>query len=220
VNIVILFTAVAVGAMTLTHSSGHQSDKEAAQTGVSKNAGPRWSKVSETPYDAYMEGVHETLSRLQNRKPGIQEITKWMEIGYRFRYQSGNLYSPKLPARTESSRSGDCKDKALWLAEKLNDRSIRYVIGRLHRETEENHAWLEWQGADGRWILDCTKSAVPFLVADGKSRQFVPLFSYTADGTYANAAASIECTKLTRIAVRQNKGGSRRFRENPVASKR
>jgi len=206
--------------MTLTHSWARPFEKSAAPKPAAEDVTSRWSKVSETPYDAYMKGVHETLSRLEKRKAGLEEITKWMEIGYAFRYQSGNLYSPKLPARTESSRSGDCKDKALWLAEKLNDRSIRYVIGRIKRETEENHAWLEWQGPNGRWILDCTKSAVPFLVDDRRSQQFVPLFSYTADGTYANAAAITECTKLTRIAVRQHKGGSHRFRENPVASKR
>jgi len=53
-----------------------------------------------------------------------------------------NPYEPTLPEVTEAMRAGDCKAKALWLAQKMGDSQSRYVVGKMDPNSRLSHAWL------------------------------------------------------------------------------
>jgi hypothetical protein len=114
-----------------------------------------------------------------------------MREGRSFRYVHSDPYNPLLPSETARRRSGDCKDKALWLCDQLQDSSARFVIGKMKRSSSISHAWVMWQN-EGRWfILDCTLNWTPLPMDAVSKGDYVPLYSYAKNGTYRHAATSL-----------------------------
>jgi hypothetical protein len=107
-----------------------------------------------------------------------------------FRYYMKNPYVPQTPAETEASHSGDCKAKSLWVAYKIDDRSVRFVIGKARASSGMSHAWLLWNSPSGWLILDPTNFSAPLSVSRIGRNEFISLYSYTAGGKYVHAAAS------------------------------
>src|SRR6185312_4831241 len=100
-------------------------------------------------------------------------------------------YVPQTPAETESTKSGDCKAKALWLASKMGSRNVRFVVGKASVERNVNHAWLIWEGPQGWLILDATMFSKPLQPDRLSPSDYVPSFSYSPSGRYAHAVAAI-----------------------------
>lgn len=149
------------------------------------------STAGYTPYDAYMRPVKRILSSVPNQKAGMDRVAELMREGRSFRYIHSDPYNPTLPAETARRRSGDCKDKALWLCDQLQDSSARFVIGKMKRSSRISHAWVMWQ-TEGRWfILDCTLSWKPIPMDTVAKGDYVPLYSYAKTGTYRHAATSL-----------------------------
>src|SRR5215204_1635836 len=131
-------------------------------SGVAVDLGTR---ASGTPYDRYLGPVRTVLGSLDRHKADMESVKTLMKQGRSFQYHLDNPYVPAMPAVTARQRAGDCKDKALWLCDQLNDSSVRFVIGKTNQRAKMSHAWLLWQN-DGRWwILDCTLQNAP-IAAD------------------------------------------------------
>jgi len=138
-----------------------------------------------TPYDRYMNTVKSVLSRLGSDAPDLNQVRELMREGRSFRYTYENPYLANPPEVTETRKAGDCKDKALWLASRLNDPNLRYVIGKANLNSEISHAWLYWKDSTNQWwILDCTNKKEPVPVARIPSNEYVPLFSYSKSGAF------------------------------------
>src|SRR5438067_10101462 len=141
-----------------------------------------------TPYDNYMTPVKHVLNHLNAEETSMDRVRQLMNIGRSFRYSFTTPYVAASPAETAATRSGDCKAKALWLADQLHDSSVRFVIGKARSSSRISHAWLMWQHDSRWWILDCTNLREP-LPADGiSSSEYIPLYSYAKDGTYRHRA--------------------------------
>jgi transglutaminase-like putative cysteine protease len=114
-----------------------------------------------------------------------------MREGRAFRYVHSDPYNPVSPAETARRRAGDCKDKALWLCNQLQDSSARFVIGKMKRSSKISHAWVMWQ-SEGRWfVLDCTLNWKPIPVENVAKGDYVPLYSYAKNGSYRHASTRL-----------------------------
>src|SRR4051812_6144731 len=94
-----------------------------AQLGVSAASLDLGHTAGSTPYDRYMRPVRQVLSSIGGEDPTMARVKQLMREGRRFRYTFDDPYTAAYPAETAATRAGDCKDKALWLADRLNDDS-------------------------------------------------------------------------------------------------
>jgi hypothetical protein len=147
--------------------------------------------ASDTPYDPYMTPVKQVLTHLTNEEASMQRVKQLMREGRAFRYSFTSPYVAATPDVTAATRSGDCKAKALWLADELNDQSIRFVIGKARRTSQMSHAWLLWQHANRWWILDCTNNWYPVPADRVSSSQYIPYYSFDKKGEYRHQATAL-----------------------------
>jgi hypothetical protein len=145
--------------------------------------------IGSTPYDKYFGRIRAILAELGSSSPSIELVNELVKTGRAFRYYMKDPLVPQTPAETESTKAGDCKAKSLWVAHKMDDRSIRFVVGRVRSVSGMSHAWLLWKGPNGWLILDATMYSRPLEVARLGPQEFTPLYSYTASGKYVHATA-------------------------------
>lgn len=156
--------------------------------------------ASFTPYDPYMRPVKEVLSALPGDTVSMDRVQKLMRVGRGFRYSHTDPYTAALPSVTATARAGDCKAKALWLADQLGDEKVRFVIGKATRRSKVSHAWVMWENEGRWWILDCTNTSRP-LAADRVSKnEYVPLYSYAKSGSYRHASTRILTAGVAGVA--------------------
>jgi hypothetical protein len=146
--------------------------------------------TSSTPYDTYLGPMRSTMSALGSNRPEVPVVKDYVRTGKGFRYYMKHPYIPQTPTETEATRAGDCKAKSLWVAYKMDDRTLRYVIGRARKTSGMSHAWLLWKGPNGWLILDATNYSSPIEVSRLGPNEFVPLYSYSAGGKYVHAGAA------------------------------
>ena len=140
--------------------------------------------ASKTPYDAYLAPVRQVYGAMHGEETPMQKVEALMRQGRGFRYVHSEPYYPASPEQTAASRKGDCKDKALWLINQLQDPSARFVIGKEKRGAAVSHAWVMWQHEGQWWILDCTMNSRPVLAANVSADKYVPLYSYTKGASF------------------------------------
>ena len=145
--------------------------------------------TSSTPYDKYFGRVRAVLSELGNNNPPMELVEELVRTGRAFRYYMKDPLIPQTPAETDASRAGDCKAKSLWVANKLDDRKVYFVVGRVRSVSGMSHAWLLWKGPAGWLILDATMYSRPLEVARLGPSEFTPLYSWNAGGKFIHAAA-------------------------------
>jgi hypothetical protein len=148
------------------------------------------SPASDTPYDPYMTPVKQVLTHLSS-ETSMERVRQLMREGRGFRYSFTSPYVAATPDVTEATHAGDCKAKALWLADQLNDQSIRFVIGKARRTSQMSHAWLLWQHANRWWILDCTNNWYPVPADRVSSSQYIPYYSFDKNGEYRHRATEL-----------------------------
>ena len=159
-----------------------------------------------TPYDRYMSPVRTVLSHLTQHKPTMEQVKKLMIEGRNFRYRMENPYVAAMPEKTASKRSGDCKDKALWLCSQLGDSDVRFVIGKTEPGIRISHAWVMWKNEGRWWLLDCTLRRAPVAADELPANRYIPLYSYSKGSTYRHAATQVG---IAEVASK---------RKSPVAS--
>ena len=143
-----------------------------------------------TPYDPHLGPMRSVLGSLGSNKPSLDEVKQYVRTGKSFRYYMKDPYVPQTPAETEATKAGDCKAKSLWVASKMDDRTVRFVIGKARAVSQISHAWLMWPGPSGWLILDPTNFSAPLDVNRVARDEFMPIYSYTAGGKYAHTVAT------------------------------
>jgi len=140
--------------------------------------------TSNTPYDRYMTPVKQTFATINGGGVTMQKVQALMRQGRGFRYAHTEPYYPALPEKTAATRKGDCKDKALWLIDQLQDPTARFVIGKEKRGAKISHAWVMWQNEGRWWILDCTMTSRPMPADSVSMDKYVPLYSWTRGAAF------------------------------------
>ena len=145
--------------------------------------------TSHTPFDAYLGPMRATLSSLGSNHPEVPVVEGYVRTGRGFRYYMKDPMVPQTPAETESSHAGDCKVKSLWVAYKMDDRTLHFIVGRAHASSGMNHAWLLWKSPNGWLILDPTMLSAPIDASRVGPNEYTPRYSYTAGGKFVHAGA-------------------------------
>lgn len=155
-----------------------------------------------TPYDPYLHSVTVVLGNLRGAPPSFLRVGALMSMGSGFRVCTSGPYVPLLPEETEARRAGDCKDKALWLASKMQDPSVRFVIGKGHPGDVKNHVWLVWSSNGRWWILDPTRSSRPIAAEEVPPGDYCVWYSYDRSGSYCHSAAPPRVRRLRLESMR------------------
>ncbi len=159
------------------------------------------SAVSRTPYESYMSPVKQVLGSVHDSAPTMDRVAALMRQGRLFRYSHTDPYNPALPEQTAKRRVGDCKDKALWLCDQLQDSSARFVIGKMKRSSRISHAWVMWQAEGGRWwILDCTMNFSPIPADSVSPDAYVPLYSYGKGSAFRHTGGNSQIASVAGTA--------------------
>ena len=150
------------------------------------------SPTSRTPYDPYLGPMWSVLKSIGGGHPDLATVEQWVAEGRAFRYvfKKTEPYTPQTPDVTESTKSGDCKAKALWLAHKIDSSRVRFVVGKAKAVSNMNHAWLIWEGPEGWLILDATMYSRPLVPDTLSPSQFIPSYSYGPSGKCAHTVAA------------------------------
>jgi hypothetical protein len=154
--------------------------------------------TSRTPYDAYMAPVKRVLGSLDQSSPEMTRVKELMREGLRFRYSYTEPYVAATPEQTAATKKGDCKAKALWLANEMKDQNVRFVVGKAHRNSKLSHAWLLWAHEGRFWILDPTNTSMPIAADRVGKNDYIPLFSWGKGRTYAHAETSAYLAGIAR----------------------
>jgi len=158
--------------------------------------------ASATPYDPYMSPVKQVLNHLTTADTSMDRVRSLMHEGRAFRYSFTSPYVAATPYVTETTRAGDCKAKALWLADQLNDESVRFVIGKARRTSQMSHAWLMWQHDSRWWILDCTNNWNPIPADRVSSSEYIPYYSFAKNAEYRHRSTQIMVASTGTVAGR------------------
>lgn len=162
--------------------------------------------ASRTPYDGYMHPVRTVLGSLDKEGADMEMVRKLMREGRSFRYSFDRPYVAMYPNETQATKRGDCKDKALWLCDRIGSDNVRFVVGKARRSSKISHAWVLWENQGRWWILDCTNTSRP-IPADSVGRnEYIPLYSWSKRGVYQHS----ETASFAAIAASK--------RRSPVAS--
>jgi hypothetical protein len=164
------------------------------------------SPASNTPYDPYMSPVKQVLTHLQSEDNSMDRVRHLMHEGRSFRYSFTSPYVAATPNVTAATHAGDCKAKALWLADQLNDQTVRFVIGKARRSSQMSHAWLIWQHENRWYILDCTNNWDPVPADRVSSNQYIPYYSFGKTGEFRHQSTQIMMASVagTKGAIAAN----------------
>lgn len=146
--------------------------------------------VSNTPYDRQMTPIHNVLTMAGSSGDHVSMglVNAWMgdlrDIPYG--------YQPmwRTPTEVESRQPADCKGKAVALYERMKTHgatNVRLVIGKRAPTSRRTHAWLEWETANGSYVLDPTfnYAATPFQKI--RRNCYVPLYAYAGNKKFRAA---------------------------------
>lgn len=159
------------------------------------------TNIHASPYDQYMTPVREVFDNMGGESTSLDRVNTLMRQGRSFRYTHSEPYRPASPETTASRRAGDCKDKALWLMNQLQDQKVRYVVGRLDRNARRSHAWLLWEHDGQWWILDCTMLSRAIPADRVGANEYVPRYSFSKNSVYRHEE------RRTHLARQRTRGG-------------
>jgi hypothetical protein len=144
--------------------------------------------TSSTPYDRYLGPVRTTLARSGSGAPSVEEVRAQLRTARRFRYyfNAAEPYIPQAPEVTEAKREGDCKAKSLWLASKMRDRNVRYVIGKAKPGARVSHAWLLWSNGGAWLLLDPTMESDVLNADRVVGQKLIARYSYSSSSTFSH----------------------------------
>ena len=68
---------------------------------------------------------------------------------------------------------------------------MRYVIGKARATSKISHAWVMWSDGNSWWILDPTNANRPILAESASRNEYIPLYSWSKNGSYRHSATSL-----------------------------
>ena len=153
---------------------------------------PAFLMVGSTPYDNQMARVSPILASVPSYAPGsvsMMVVNQWMSELRAMPYQYSRYW--QTPDEMNWAQAGDCKGKALALYEKMRRngaRNVRVVIGKHHIYDSATHAWVEWETAEGGYMLDPTFNETPIKTAEIYPMTYIPSYAY--DGMHKYRVAN------------------------------
>lgn len=144
--------------------------------------------VESTPYDNQMARVQPVLAAISSETAdeiSLTTVNQWMsqlrQIPYRYSKQW------QTPVEVSRTKRADCKGKAIKLYEimhAIGATDVRFVIGRHRAGDWFTHAWLEWDRADGIYVLDPTFNRRALKTAQQNSKTYIPLYAYEGSSRF------------------------------------
>ena len=163
-----------------------------------------------TPYDPYIQPIKQTLTSLEGSTATMDRVQALMSQGRSFRYSHTEPYTAAPPEVTAARKVGDCKDKALWLCDQLDDRNVRFVIGNMSRSSRIRHAWVMWNDGQQWWVLDCTLNSRPIPADKVAAGDYIPLYSWSKSGAYRHTSAQSLVAAASKSSTAVASKGKRR----------
>lgn len=143
---------------------------------------PALLMVGSTPYDNQMAPVWPILTSADHPAPGrvsLLIVNQWMTELRAMPYQYSKYW--RTPEEVELAQAADCKGKAIALYAQMHSngaRNVRVVIGKRHIYDSATHAWVEWETAEGGYMLDPTFNEMPIKTAEIYPMTYVPSYAY------------------------------------------
>jgi hypothetical protein len=100
----------------------------------------------------------------------------------------------RLPTRFTPVEQLIAKGKAVALYEKMHAHgadNLRLVIGRRTASNAKTHAWVEWNTANGTYMLDPTFNWSACSPAQLGNNSYIPLYAYAGSRKYHAASAAL-----------------------------
>ena len=151
------------------------------------------SLVPATPYDSRI--AQAGLSSISSRVGNAQSSESLFDKAKSFRYLKDRHDRDywQTPQETESSWTGDCEDKSLWLFAQLKMNGFnqaRLVIGRLDGSSRGLHVWVALMDENGAplYILDPTLQKRIWKITDFSAGEYRPLYSFDGSNRYRHDA--------------------------------
>lgn len=161
-------------------------------------------QVSQTPYDPYMGAFRTVAARGLGHGLNMEAVKQLTEKANDIRYDHIEDFRARSPEEVEASGRGDCKDKALWLYSKLTAmgaQDIQLVIGKKDSRAQEFHAWLYLSLNGHTYLLDPTFSASVSEASDFGAEEYIPVYAYSANGSYVYDTAAAGMTSDPRYEM-------------------
>jgi hypothetical protein len=137
--------------------------------------------VNATPYDRQMAPIRPVLtaSGASSDRTSLSVVNQWMTDLREIPYQYHLVW--KTPSEVESREPADCKGKAVALYRRMKSSgatNVRLVIGKRAPTSRMTHAWLEWETAQGTYVLDPTFNYTATRAEKVGRRSYVPYYAY------------------------------------------
>ncbi len=163
---------------------------------ISAYAEPLFLSVKSTPYDHQMSRIRPVLLTASEsaNKDGVSMriVNHWIgdlrSIPYGFTQQW------KTPEETASGAPADCKAKAVALYQRMRDHgaaNVRLVIGKRTPSSPSTHAWVEWETANGNYVLDPTINWMAYRESELGSRSYVAYYAFSGGRKYRASSAAL-----------------------------
>jgi predicted transglutaminase-like cysteine proteinase len=150
--------------------------------------------VKATPYDRQMTPIHNVLAMSGSSadQTSISMVNIWMSDLRNIPYGYQAVW--KTPSEVESRRPADCKGKAVALYERMKAHgatNVRLVIGKRSPVSRKTHAWLEWQTANGSYVLDPTFDYAAVRFEKVRRNYYVPLYAFAGSKKFQAASGLV-----------------------------
>jgi hypothetical protein len=157
-------------------------------------ADPLLLTVGSTPYDRQMTPIHDvlTMAGSSSDQTSIGLVNVWMSDLRDIPY--GYQTAWKTPSEVESRHPADCKGKAVALYQRMKAHgasNLRLVIGKRAPTSRKTHAWLEWQTANGSYVLDPTFNYSVTRLEKIRRNCYVPLYAYAGSKKFRAATTLV-----------------------------
>ena len=157
-------------------------------------ADPLLITVSATPYDRQMTRIHEvlTMTGSSTDQTSVGLVNVWMGELRDIPYGYQTLW--KTPSEVEAHQPADCKGKAVALYQRMRTHGatdLRLVIGKRAPGSRKTHAWLEWQTANGSYVLDPTFNYAATRFEKIRRNCYVPLYAYAGSKKFRAATTLV-----------------------------
>lgn len=162
---------------------------EAALSGLVDDRYSRAHRVRKTPFDGKLEAAgffDESAVTIPSSARSAEDL---MKVAHSFRYQSDKGYDFWQSAeKTDSTKKGDCEDKAIWLYKamrKLGYRNVYLNVGRYKPSAPNLHAWVTFLDESGNIrLMDPALQQRAWNIQDAPGNLYQPLFAFSGNERY------------------------------------
>lgn len=140
-----------------------------------------------TPFDRKLN--QPGLFELSNYSDSYTSIQQLFNTARAFRYvtdRSGDHW--QSAEETDSKRSGDCEDKAIWLFARLKQcgyTNVRLVIGKYRQIDKRYHVWVTCSDASGNTcLLDPASQKRIWTEQSFGSGFYTPIYAFDGERRY------------------------------------